>query len=941
MYASPIHHALPPKPPVPIVPFDSLHSPPSLSPGAPVNPLSPNASRPPGPLDPFDVVNYCFAVPFSHIPGPNPDDIILETPGAREKWFHPPDAPKDTPPWKLPVHRENSEALKKLCKEISDNPEYDCKAVAIVTEQNPHAFSQKRKGLATSVWLGGEPNCVLNMRSLILKSSNVAMTTACVNIDHEQYYDDNDNVRMKIVDHLLRIAKYTGTDIFVLKMPEPNLDSAIDPGNDGVQARRLKIKIYGDRDSVEYAKTRILIMIDDLLGQQVGVMYMELSLQTLVCGRGRKNVKMVESTTGTAIYFPPPFPRIFGGQPPNSTPRDSDQVLITGSNRADIARAEAMLARLLHAQGARLFCRDVPLSMYKLDYIILDRLDEVRKIMEANGTFVQFPRLGGAQYSVRVQGFETLNVERTIRAIMNIAGQFYIASWWLMGDGGPFRPPTQKDIQQMLFDICAHSGADIAFNKQAFEIWGSDDGVKRALQILNEIKFANSSPFQVRVKIELAIEHREFVSGKKNGKINKIMGQSNIQIIFESFNEYNFVIDVCGTKYDATMLGLQLVEQELPASVAFHVPDSYHKRIIGIGGQHIQRIMKKYSVFVKFSNAMERGAVGKADSDDLKVDNVICRTPARNAANLELVKAEIMNMVQQADADIVTEKVSIPRLLHRSLIAKRDVLDELEHKWGCAIIFPSTEMASDDVTIKGPEWQIPQAIHEFLALVPESHQIRLPRTPELEDLIARRDRWEPEILEPMKNQFGIDMEFNAVKRENNPELQAVTFAYTRNNAGGLRDAIEMLINYLVSQGIRAELVRGGIPRPKSDSFEDFVPFFNSAVLQSAGMNQSQDPHRPGSRLSGDMTSILGEDLHAEPTPLTSDTATAFWNADLKMMPGGVPESYESRISVSPRSHPSSKRNSRAGSFAWEGGNEATNLADGEDWTKVDMPHNRV
>lgn len=84
----------------------------------------------------------------------------------------------------------------------------------------------------------------------------------------------------------------------------------------------------------------------------------------------------------------------------------------------------------------------------------------------------------------------------------------------------------------------------------------------------------------------------------------------------------------------------------MPASISFHVPDQYHKRIIGIGGQHIQRIMKKYSVFVKFSNAMDRGGVGK-DEDDVKIDNVICRTPARNAQSLDSVKQEIMDMVEK------------------------------------------------------------------------------------------------------------------------------------------------------------------------------------------------------------------------------------------------------------------------------------------------------
>ena len=56
--------------------------------------------------------------------------------------------------------------------------------------------------------------------------------------------------------------------------------------------------------------------------------------------------------------------------------------------------------------------------------------------------------------------------------------------------------------------------------------------------------------------------------------------------------------------------------------------------------------MKKYSVFVKFSNAMDRGGIGKED-DDIKVDNVICRTPARNAQSLDMVKQEIMDMVEK------------------------------------------------------------------------------------------------------------------------------------------------------------------------------------------------------------------------------------------------------------------------------------------------------
>lgn len=267
----------------------------------------------------------------------------------------------------------------------------------------------------------------------------------------------------------------------------------------------------------------------------------------------------------------------------------------------------------------------------------------------------------------------------------------------------------------MLSDICINSGADISFEKLNFHINGSDDAVKAALSVISGIPFVRKAQSQMRVKIELANDHKEFVSGKKNGKINKIMSQSNVQIIFDQFNEYNFCIDVCGPQYEALKNGLDLVEQEMPASISFHVPDQYHKRIIGIGGSHIQRIMKKYSVFVKFSNAMDRGGIGKED-DDIKVDNVICRTPARNATNLDLVKQEIMDMVEKCDAEFTSQQVVIDRLYHRELIARLPEIEELEKKWNCKVSFPSTEMASDVVTVSGPEYQVPRAVDEFLVL---------------------------------------------------------------------------------------------------------------------------------------------------------------------------------------------------------------------------------
>ena len=73
------------------------------------------------------------------------------------------------------------------------------------------------------------------------------------------------------------------------------------------------------------------------------------------------------------------------------------------------------------------------------------------------------------------------------------------------------------------------------------------------------------------------------------------------------------------------------------------------------------------------------------------------------------------------DAEFVSETVIINRLYHRELIARMPKIDDLEKKWNCKIDFPSTEMASDVVTISGPEWQVPQALDEFLVSPPSVH----------------------------------------------------------------------------------------------------------------------------------------------------------------------------------------------------------------------------
>jgi hypothetical protein len=145
-------------------------------------------------------------------------------------------------------------------------------------------------------------------------------------------------------------------------------------------------------------------------------MKLELTMHTLICGRGRKNIKLIESATGTAIYFPPPFPRIFGYTPPGAQRRPEDQIFITGENTESILRAKQRLHDLV--MSTKVFVKPIMVTDTKLDAILLERLDKVRKIIENNGSYILLPPLGMQRGVVRVQGTDVLHVERTVRELM-------------------------------------------------------------------------------------------------------------------------------------------------------------------------------------------------------------------------------------------------------------------------------------------------------------------------------------------------------------------------------------------------------------------------------------------------------------------------------------------------------------------------------------------
>lgn len=526
-------------------------------------------------------------------------------------------------------------------------------------------------------------------------------------------------------------------------------------GSDG-GIGEVDVVIRGEYEAVEQARVRLLVLFDQLISLHSDVCEIDYKLHHIIAGRKRMVIQSIQEETSTNIYFPSALSGggILGTRNPLLISKQN-MIFITGEYFG-VQRAREMLFQVSLHKSKCIISRDTALLPRKLDWILMEKLEEIKRIMNDNGTFINFPPIGSQISVISVYGDNVIPIERSIRMLMQLACEFYTANIWLLSTSyNDFFSSTagsdalnQNEVTRALNVIAADTGAEVVFKgTNSFEVYGTEVEVTTAVNRLLELDLVKPFQAEIRLQVELACEHRDFISGKKNGKLNKIMKGSNVKIKFESFNDYNFLIDLSGSS-TAALAGLKLLQEELPAEISFHIPESYHKRIIGVGGKNIQRIMKKYGVYVKFSNADEFNNLGGYVDNH---DNVIARTPAKNASNLENLKQSVMELVHPKDKNYITEKISIPRQSHRTLLGEKGIfLHDIETKTGTRFYFPSSESGIENIEIFGPETQLQLAIQMILIHVGLESERRLPVSEDLMKAIRSED-FKRDVIEACKN----------------------------------------------------------------------------------------------------------------------------------------------------------------------------------------------
>ncbi|KAF9899868.1 hypothetical protein EC991_008223 [Linnemannia zychae] len=681
-----------------------------------------------------------------------------------------------------------------------------------------------------------------------------------------------------------KISASTRTSIALISSPtHPPPSSGKSAVAGFARQEMVELVVTGTWENAEAARALLLVAIDTLEpGVITDSLTVELKYQNMIGGRKRQALQDLMSSTRTNIYLTSPFVQTSNKSGSPVDPRYND-IHITGEAK-QVAKAKAVLHNAcLRAQTESMSCtRTVNIAARKLDWMLLNHREKLRSIMTDNASFIAFPPLGGTYPTIFVYGQSTVNVERTIRTVMQLSCHFHSGSI-LMRD----IPHSMHTLQSpvALAGICKvvsqSSGAEIEYRANGFQMCGSEVQARKAMMCLTRAEIVKTLPSEFKFSVELANEHREFISGKKNGKINRIMKTTGAKIKFDQCNEYNFYVDLSSSIAAKAMEALELLQEELPAEISFFVPETYHKRIIGVGGKNIQRIMKKFGVYVKFSNAEEFAKLG-GYYDNL--DNVVARTPSKNAVNLDFLKQAVMELVSPKDKDFIYQHLDIPKHQHLNLLSDHAItLREIHDATNATIFFPARELGRDTVSIYGPDSLMQQAVAMFLSVVEEQYVFPVSFSESMANALSLpefqkdvvdviKQDWNITLMSPpidtkLANITGLSSGLDSAKtrtsintdnsgiaqsEEQDKELtgsstsqeaaaveshsdHVFVFEYTRNNEERLPKAKERLTRYLISHQVPVDEEELHIPGLRSESFTETLSQFPNRRPISLGL----------------------------------------------------------------------------------------------------------
>ena len=472
-----------------------------------------------------------------------------------------------------------------------------------------------------------------------------------------------------------------------------------------------RIIIEGGIKDCQSCRLLILQKLDSMFGLESKFINIDYELGFLASGRCRQNLNTLQSINDTSVYFPTPY------YIENSNKNYYNNILVVGNN---INELESSWRQGIDKIENKIIVRKVVISPRKLEWLYHSKKQEIIKISIDNNVVITFPTLMNTTNTITCTGLQQNLIDRAVRMLKMLICEYYVMSIQTTNVFDTMEAFKQfcLELHPLIFKVLNSFKVEVLIHKNIIEICGNSLDCQKAYLMITESSLVKIR--DTKVQVELALEHKDFINGKKNGKINRIVKLSGCRVSFqENVNDVNMMIDLYSPQPSCLLQGLLMLEEELPAEMSFYVPEVYHKRIIGVAGKNIQKIMKRFGVYVKFSNLQEFQQMGGYYEN---IDNVICRTPAKNRDNMKDLKATILEVVNIPELIEISTIVKVPRQLINIMFRDGYLIKELEARYKTLINFPPCEKATDEIELFGPEIHASSASEFILVIIAFNHR---------------------------------------------------------------------------------------------------------------------------------------------------------------------------------------------------------------------------
>lgn len=221
---------------------------------------------------------------------------------------------------------------------------------------------------------------------------------------------------------------------------------------------------------------------------------------------------------------------------------------------------------------------------------------------------------------------------------------------------------------------------------------------------------ATNEIVQLCAIFEIHPDYADFVSGKKNGKLTRIMENSNCLLKLERLKgDNNVYLSLISDTFQNFKRGVRQLIDELPAEESFYIPEVYHRPVIGSGGSIIQTTMRKHNVFIQFSNTF---SLPQNKLSVVRYNNVIIRCPYKNKSGILLAKDELNSLVDNYNAIQPRILLKFSPGQYRRLLSKNqdNVIGNIEKNKNVHITIPPEEPSENHfLEVRGNESNVVEA----------------------------------------------------------------------------------------------------------------------------------------------------------------------------------------------------------------------------------------